>query len=88
MHDEVRTFILGVITDVLNLPLPEDVGDDTSIGDDGLGLESLSIVELVVQVEYEYGISLPEEDLVPEKMATLGLFVDIVVERRRAMVEA
>ena len=42
---------------------PEGVGDDTSLFGDGLGLDSIDSLELVVLLEREYGIKInnPQE---------------------------
>lgn len=85
MHEETREFILTVIRDVINLPLPAQVEDGLPLGEEGLGLESLAMIELVLQLEGEYGIDLPEEDLEPQLVPNLGRFVDAVVDRRSAL---
>ncbi|GHH19723.1 acyl carrier protein [Streptomyces lanatus] len=82
MHEETREFILTVVRDVINLPVPERVDDALPLGEEGLGLESLAMIELVLQLEGEYGIELPEEELEPELVPDLGAFVRAVVDRR------
>ncbi|MFE3947240.1 acyl carrier protein [Streptomyces sp. NPDC059118] len=84
MYEETREFILTVIRDVINLPLPAEVGDDLPLGEEGLGLESLATIELVLQLEGRYGIELPEEELDPALVPDLRAFVRTVVERRAA----
>ncbi|SEF00266.1 acyl carrier protein [Streptomyces sp. Ag109_O5-10] len=82
MHDETRAFVLTVVRDVINLPLPDRIDDRTPLGDGGLGLESLATIELMLQLEGEYDIELPESELDPEVVSTLGDLVALVVERR------
>ncbi|MEU8436240.1 acyl carrier protein [Streptomyces sp. NPDC029216] len=82
MHDETRAFVLSVVRDVINLPLPDETDDLTPLGDEGLGLESLATIELMLQLEGEYGIELPESELDPKVVSTLGELVAVVVERR------
>ncbi|MGJ5754496.1 acyl carrier protein [Streptomyces puniciscabiei] len=82
MQEEIRDFVLAVIRDVINLPVPEDAGADTPLGADGLELESLAMIELLLQLEGEYGIELPEEDVDPETVRTLGQLVQVVADRR------
>ncbi|WP_035804600.1 acyl carrier protein [Kitasatospora mediocidica] len=84
MREETREFVLTVIRDVINLPLPDRIGDDLPLGEEGLGLESLAMIELVLQLEGQYGIQLPEEELDPLLVRDLGAFVDVVVGRRSA----
>ncbi|WP_030382861.1 MULTISPECIES: acyl carrier protein [unclassified Streptomyces] len=86
MRDEIREFVLTTIREVMNLPLPEDLTDDTPLGEGGLGLESLSRLELMIQLESAYGIEVPEADSDAQENATLGEFVDAVAALRGAAV--
>ncbi|MFF3955006.1 acyl carrier protein [Streptomyces sp. NPDC001890] len=88
MYEETREFILTVIRDVINLPLPAEIEDDLPLGEEGLGLESLATIELVLQLEGRYGIELPEEELDPALVPDLGAFVRTVVDRRTATAES
>ena len=51
--------IQAMLAEALNLPL-EKVTPDAKIVDD-LGADSLDVVELLSQLEDEYGISIPDE---------------------------
>ena len=56
-----------------------DIPDEeisSNVGWGNLGLDSLDVVELTMEVEKEYGIKLP--DLEVEKCYTLGDFVKLV----------
>lgn len=48
------------IIDVLNLEemSPDDIGDDDALFGDGLGLDSIDALELIVLLEKQYGIRL------------------------------
>ncbi|MFF7069323.1 phosphopantetheine-binding protein [Streptomyces pseudovenezuelae] len=88
MNEEIRDFVLAVVRDVINLPVPEGADADTPLGPDGLELESLAMIELLLQLEGEYGVELPEEDVDPESVRTLGQLVQVVVDRRTAVAGA
>ncbi|MDA0989644.1 MAG: acyl carrier protein [Verrucomicrobia bacterium] len=47
-----------------------DVGPDTSLAD--LGVDSFSLMEVILFVERRFGFVMPVEELTPENMATLG----------------
>ncbi|HDI11356.1 MAG TPA: acyl carrier protein [Candidatus Acetothermia bacterium] len=57
-----------IIAEQLMVELDE-VTEDATFSDD-LGADSLDIVELVMELEDEFGIEIPEEDL--EKINTVG----------------
>ncbi|MBB5959720.1 acyl carrier protein [Saccharothrix tamanrassetensis] len=84
MRAETREFILTVIRDVINIPLPDRVEDDLPLGEEGLGLESLAMIELVLQLEGEYGVELQEDELTADLVPDLGALVDTVVGLRSA----
>ena len=58
----------------------EDVKPDSSFVDD-LGADSLDTVELVMALEEEFGIEIPDEDA--EKMTTVGEAVKYINEKSK-----
>jgi acyl carrier protein len=62
MHpDEIRDRIKKSIASVTCIK-PEEISDSASYSDD-LAIDSLSILEIVVDVEYQFQIKVPEEEL-------------------------
>ncbi|MER6916683.1 acyl carrier protein [Streptomyces sp. NPDC000594] len=80
--DRTTDFVLGVIRDMLNMPLPRDVSPATPLGAGGLELESLSLVELTVHVEREYAIQFSDEAVDGLATMTLGELVGDIGARR------
>ncbi len=64
VHDRVR----AIIAEQLGVKL-EEVTDSASFIED-LGADSLDTVELVMALEEEFGVEIPDEDA--EKMVTVG----------------
>jgi acyl carrier protein len=67
-REEILEKVKTVVVDQLNVEEPE-VTDEASFIDD-LGADSLGIVELVMALEEEFGISIPDEDA--EGIKTVG----------------
>lgn len=67
-HDEIMDKVRAVIVDQLGVE-EDDVVEDASFVDD-LGADSLDIVELVMALEEEFGISIPDEEA--ESIKTVG----------------
>jgi acyl carrier protein len=67
--DEIK----GILNWKFDIP-DEEISSSASWGN--LGLDSLDVVELTMEVEKEYGIELP--DLEIEKCYTLGDFIKLV----------
>ena len=60
--------IQAMLAEALNIPL-EKVAPDAKIVDD-LGADSLDVVELLSQLEDEFGITIPDEEI--EKLVTVA----------------
>lgn len=67
-HDEILDKVRSVIVDQLNVE-EDDVTEEAAFIDD-LGADSLDIVELVMALEEEFGISIPDEEA--ENIKTVG----------------
>ena len=59
--DEIKAKIKRVIANITNLPADE-IADSASYQDD-LGLDSLSALEVVIDVEYEFQFKVPEDEV-------------------------
>ena len=60
------------------------LGADTLLfGDDGLGLDSVDALELVVMVENEYGISVSDKDPATTVFASLGALADYIIAHKK-----
>lgn len=65
MTERIKEIVMNV------LELTEDVELNESTDLQGLGLDSMTCVEVVVNLEEEFGISVDEEDLLVENMASI-----------------
>jgi acyl carrier protein len=62
---------------------PEDVSEAGPIfGDDGLGLDSLDALELVVLVEEEFQVSIPDEEVGKRAFASVAVLADYILSER------
>ncbi len=73
-RDEIMEKVRGVIVEQLNVE-EDDVTEDAAFIDD-LGADSLDIVELVMALEEEFGISIPDEEA--ENIKTVGDAVSFI----------
>jgi acyl carrier protein len=77
--ETIRQFIFTSLQD-MNYDT-EDIDDDTQLGPRGADLASLSLAELAVRVEDEFGVKFSEEEAEDLAGKTVGEFCAIVVER-------
>ncbi len=79
MHvEEVRTKIKEIIANVTNID-PAEIADNASFVED-LQLDSLSLLEIGVDVDYEFKLGVPEERL--QELRTVQDSVDLVIETK------
>lgn len=74
------------IVSALNLQgvSPSDIETDAELfGDDGLGLDSVDALELVVMVEREYGVSVDESADAKTVFASVGALADFVISKKK-----
>ncbi|MFF7124488.1 phosphopantetheine-binding protein [Streptomyces sp. NPDC008240] len=82
---EILALVTHIMEDTVGLELDDDVDLNTSIGPEGLGLESIGILEVTVHLEREYNIEFSDEALELLLSGTLGEFIDEVVRQRSAV---
>jgi len=64
---------------------PEQIGDDLPLfGPDGLGLDSIDALELVVSMEKTFGVGVPSSDVAGKALRTVNTIHDYILEKRRA----
>lgn len=62
---------------------PSGIDDDEPLFGNGLGLDSIDALELVVALEKEFGIIIPDEEVGKEAFASLNSLTDFVMRERK-----
>lgn len=81
-RDALVSDIKKKLVSALNLQgMSEDsIGSDTPLfGEDGLGLDSVDALELVVMVENEYGVSVGDKDAASSVFASVNALADYII---------
>jgi acyl carrier protein len=60
-----------------------ELGDDDSLLGPGL-LDSVGVLRLVAWIEEEFGVQVPDEDVVPDNLETIGRLAALVRRRQGA----
>ena len=73
------------IIDVLNLEdvKPEDIDNDAPLFGEGLGLDSIDALELIVLMEKNYGIKLQDAAKGKEIFKSLNTMADYIAKNRK-----
>ena len=84
LEDEIKQAIVRS----LRLPIaPAEIGTSMPLFDEGLGLDSIDVLELVLEFERAFGVSITDEEMgakVFHSVETIAAF--IVAERRKKAV--
>jgi acyl carrier protein len=64
---------------------PEQIADDLPLfGPDGLGLDSIDALELVVSMEKTFGVGVPSSDVASTALRNVNTIHDYILEKRAA----
>ena len=64
---------------------PEQIGDDLPLfGPDGLGLDSIDALELVVSMEKTFSVGVPNSEVAGKALRTVDTIHDYILEKRAA----
>lgn len=61
---------------------PDEIDPDTPLFGSGLGLDSIDAVEVVLNLEEDFGVRLPDDVVARSVMRTVNSLVDLVVSRQ------
>ena len=72
--EDLKLKLKKQIVEQLNLKdiKPEDIGNDQALFVEGLGLDSIDVLELIVLLQQEYGIKLTKAEDGPQVFKTIN----------------
>jgi acyl carrier protein len=81
--DTLKEEIKRAIVESLRLPIPvEQIGDATSLYGDGLGLDSIDVLELVLEMERRFGVSITDDETGQRVLRSVDTIADFIVAER------
>jgi acyl carrier protein len=75
-REEIEKTVIEIVADDLYLDVKE-VRSDSDIYED-LGADSLDDVEILLSLEAEFGISVPDDELSRQKLSTISAITDFI----------
>jgi acyl carrier protein len=85
MTDTLRTDIKQAIIRSLRLPITaEEIGDDLPLFGEGLGLDSIDVLELVLELERSFGVSVSDEATGARVLRTVNTIAEFVEANRKS----
>lgn len=72
MIENFKESVLAILENELNLDIEiQKITNNTLLGEEGLNIDSIALIELSFHFEEEFGVVIPDEDI--DKMATFSL---------------
>ncbi len=86
MSDVLKTQIKQAIVRSLRLPIkPEEIEDAAPLfGPDGLGLDSVDVLELVLELERSMGVSVTDEETGAKVLRSVDTIAEFVTANRKS----
>ena len=67
----------------LRMPIkPEEIENDMSLFDEGLGLDSIDALEIVLELQRSFGVEISDEDVGKRVLRSVGTIVEFIEASR------
>ncbi len=85
MSNDLRDQIKTLLVENLMLKVPkEEIGDELPLfSPEGLGLDSIDALELVVSLEKTFGVTVPNSETAKQALASVNSIHDYVLANRK-----
>lgn len=80
-QEKVLKDIESIIKEKLNIEFEGEINKDTDFLKDGLGLDSVMVLELIIELELLYDIELDEDELTMEHFQKAELITKFILEK-------
>ena len=81
--DTLKAEIKQAIVRSLRLPIaPADIGDAMPLFGEGLGLDSIDVLELVLELERTFGVSVGDEQTGTRVLRSVDTIADFITRER------
>lgn len=85
MTDTVIDQLKIIISEELDVNLKsDDIDENVSLFEDGLGFDSVIIVELIALTEEKFGIQFSDDELSIESFSSISVLAECIVEKTRS----
>ena len=84
-RSRLKTELKQAIVRGLRLPIPpEDIDDKAPLFGEGLGLDSIDVLELVLELERSFGVQIRDEETGSTALQSIETIADFVINQRAA----
>jgi acyl carrier protein len=80
-RSELVRVIRSFMVEALALPYMNRFSEEARLNED-LGLDSVMMLQLLVSLELQHGVLIPEQAILEKQLGTVGSFVDFLLTNR------
>jgi len=81
--DGLKAEIKRAIVTALRLPIaPEDIDDSVSLFGEGVGLDSIDVLELVLEIERTFGVAIADEQTGMKVLRSVDTIAEYITYER------
>jgi acyl carrier protein len=82
MSEKILNQLKEIIAEELDVNLTtEEIDENASLFEEGLGLDSVTVVELIALIEEKLGIQFSDAELNPDNFTTLRVLADFIQKK-------
>jgi acyl carrier protein len=83
MNEALSIEVKEAIVRCLRLPIaPKDIADDVPLFGEGLGLDSIDVLELVLELERSFGVKISNEQLARRVLRSVSTIVELIEQTK------
>jgi acyl carrier protein len=83
MDSALRPQIKDVLVKSLRLPIPpSEIRDEAPLFGEGLGLDSIDALEIVLAIERDFGVTIGDEQTAKRVLQSVNAIAEYIEERR------
>jgi acyl carrier protein len=85
MSETVTNKLKTIVAEELDVNLKiEEIDEDASLFEDGLGFDSIATVEFISLIEQHFGLEFSDGELNPELFSSLKVLADFITSKKQA----
>jgi len=82
MSQTIVNQLKKIISEKLDVNLSyHEIDEKVSLFEDGLGLDSIAIVNLIVAIENEFSLSIPDDELSADLFKSINVLADFIGQK-------
>ncbi|HEY6211515.1 MAG TPA: phosphopantetheine-binding protein [Vicinamibacterales bacterium] len=83
VHDTLAGQVKVAIVRCLRMPIkPDEIGDDMALFDEGLGLDSIDALEIVLELQRSFGVEIGDEQVGKRVLRNVNTIVAFIETSR------